>query len=200
MAAVFPEQGIFPMENRSASFFILLFLLAAAAACVLLDRPPGPLPVTAPPESFSAERALEQLNNFATAPHPIGTAEHDRVRDYLIAQFTNQGVKPEIQRTTGVTPLYEVAGTIENIVARLKGTAGGSDAVMLAAHYDSVAAGPGAGDDGAGVAAILETLRALRAGPPLRNDIILLITDGEEAGLLGASAFVAEHPWAKDAR
>lgn len=200
MAAVFPEQGIFPMENRSASFFILPFLLVAAAACVLLDRPPGSLPVTAPPESFSAERALGLLNNFATAPHPIGSAEHDRVRDYLIAQFTNRGVKPEIQRTTGVTPLYEVAGTIENVVARLKGTGGGSDAVMLAAHYDSVAAGPGAGDDGAGVAAILETLRALRAGPPLRNDIIFVITDGEEAGLLGASAFVTEHPWAKDAR
>ena len=56
------------------------------------------------------------------------------------------------------------------------------------------------GDDGAGVAALLETLRALRTGPPLRNDILFVITDGEEDGLLGASAFVAENPAAKDVR
>src|SRR6185503_3011005 len=49
-----------------------------------------------------------------------------------------------------------------------------------------------------GVATILETLRALRAGPQLANDVIALFTDGEEAGLLGAAAFVREHPWARD--
>ncbi|MGH3144372.1 MAG: M20/M25/M40 family metallo-hydrolase, partial [Rubrobacter sp.] len=62
----------------------------------------------------------------------------------------------------------------------------------------SVSTAPGAGDDGAGVAAMLETLRALKAGPPLKNDVILLFTDGEERGLLGARAFVDNHPWAKD--
>jgi hypothetical protein len=66
------------------------------------------------------------------------------------------------------------------------------------AHYDGVPGGPAAGDDAAGTAAILETVRALRASPPLAHDIIILITDGEEAGLLGAAAFVREHPWAKD--
>ncbi|WP_223839320.1 M28 family peptidase [Saccharopolyspora pogona] len=42
--------------------------------------------------------------------------------------------------------------------------------------------------------AMLETARALRTGNPLRNDVVLLITDGEEEGLLGAEAFVREHP------
>ncbi len=32
----------------------------------------------------------------------------------------------------------------------------------------------------------------------MRNDVIFLLTDGEELGLLGAAAFVNEHPWAKD--
>ncbi len=62
------------------------------------------------------------------------------------------------------------------------------------AHYDSVAAGPGAGDDGAGVAAILEIARILKAGPPPRHGVMLLITDGEELGLLGARAFAAQSP------
>jgi len=185
--------------NRSTAFLILLFLLIVAAACILEEGPPEPVAATASPDVFSAERALAFLNAFATEPHPVGSAEHDRVREYLVSQLTNLGVLPEIQHTVGVTPRYQVAGTVENIVARLKGSSGATDAVALVAHYDSVAAGPGAGDDGAGVAALLETLRALRAGPALQNDLIFLFTDGEEDGLLGASAFVAEHPWAKDA-
>ena len=52
----------------------------------------------------------------------------------------------------------------------------------------------GAADDGSGVAALLETARALRAGPPPRNDVIFLFTDGEERGLLGSQAFLARGP------
>jgi peptidase M28-like protein len=188
------------VENRLTSWGILLFVLLVGSVCALREGPPDPLPATASQDLFSAERALVYLNVFATAPHPLGSAEHNRVRDYLVSQLTTLGVTPELQRTTGVTPRYQVAGTVENILARLKGTSGAADAVALVAHYDSVPAGPGAGDDGAGVAALLETLRALRAGPPLGNDIVFVITDGEEDGLLGASAFVGEHPWAKDVR
>jgi Zn-dependent M28 family amino/carboxypeptidase len=35
---------------------------------------------------------------------------------------------------------------------------------------------------------ILETMRAIKAGPPLKNDVICLFTDGEEVGLMGARA------------
>jgi hypothetical protein len=188
------------VADRSATFWIALFLFVVVAGCIHFDRPPAAVPASAGGGEFSAERALVHLNAFAKAPHPIGSEEHDRSRDYLVAQLKVLGLTPEIQRTTGVTTRYQAAGTIENIVARWKGSGGGSDAVALLAHYDSVPAGPGAGDDGSGVAAWLEVFRALRNGPPLRNDIILLFTDGEEAGLLGASAFVAEHPWAKDVR
>jgi MFS family permease len=188
------------VENRFGGWVILLFVLIVAGVCAVHEGTPDPVSASASQEVFSAERALVYLNAFATAPHPIGSAEHDRVRDYLVTQFTTLGVAPEIQRTTGVTPRYAVAGTVENLVARLKGTSGAMDAVALVAHYDSVAAGPGAGDDGAGVAALLDTLRALRTGPPLQNDILFVITDGEEDGLLGASAFVAENPAAKDVR
>lgn len=188
------------MENRSSGWVVLLFVLAVAGVCTVREGTPEPVAASAAQDVFSAERALVYLNAFATAPHPIGSPEHDRVRDYLVSQLTNLGLSPEVQRATGVTPRYEVAGTVENIVGRLKGTSGATDAVALVAHYDSVAAGPGAGDDGAGVAALLETLRALRAGPAMRNDILFVITDGEEDGLLGASAFVAENPAAKDVR
>ena len=188
------------MEQRWPSSLIFAFVLLLAAWLAVHQSVPEPVPATAPPPVFSSLRALSHLNAFATAPHPIGSAEHDRVRDYLLAQLTALGLAPQVQKTTGVTPRYRVGGTVENIVARLKGSFGSDDAVALVAHYDSVPAGPGAGDDGSGVAAILEAARALRAGPPLRNDILFVITDGEEDGLLGASAFVAENPNAKDIR
>jgi len=188
------------VENRLAGWVILLFVLLVSVVVAVREGKPAPPRYSIPPDAFSADRALNYLDVIAREPHPIGSAEHDLVRDFLVSQFTDFGLTPEVQRTTGVTPRYEVAGTVENIVARLKGTGGGTDAVALVAHYDSVAAGPGAGDDGAGVAALLETLRALRGGPPPRNDILFVITDGEEDGLLGASAFVAENPAAKDVR
>jgi hypothetical protein len=63
-----------------------------------------------------------------------------------------------------------------------------------------VASGPGAGDDGSAVATLLETARALQEGLALRNDIILLFTDGEEApnALPGSEAFANRCPWIKD--
>jgi hypothetical protein len=190
----------YSVERRLSGWVILVFILLVAGWSAARTDAPDPVATSATQDAFSANRALVYLNAFATAPHPIGSAEHDRVRDYLVSEFTALGLTPEVQRATGVTPRYEVAGTVENIVARLKGTSEATDAVALVAHYDSVPAGPGAGDDGAGVAALLETLRALKAGPPQRNDILFVITDGEEDGLLGASAFVAENPAAKDVR
>jgi hypothetical protein len=84
-------------------------------------------------------------------------------------------------------------GTIENVIVRVPGT-NPTREVLITAHYDSVAAGPGAADDGVSVAAMLETMRALEAGPSLKNDVVFLFTDGEEHGWLGATAFVERSP------
>ena len=64
------------------------------------------------------------------------------------------------------------------------------------AHYDSVPCSPGASDDGMGTATVIETARAIAAGAPLRRTVVIVLTDGEEAGLLGAEAFMREHPLA----
>jgi hypothetical protein len=81
--------------------------------------------------------------------------------------------------------------TVTNIIA--DALAGSGKPVLLMAHSDSVAAGPGAGDDGSGVAVLLETIRALKArAPQAGRPIIALFTDGEEPGLLGASAYIRE--------
>ncbi|HEX2121377.1 MAG TPA: M28 family peptidase, partial [Thermoanaerobaculia bacterium] len=89
-----------------------------------------------------------------------------------------------------------VCAMVENVIARAPGGRR-ADAVVLMAHYDSVGAGPGAADDGMGVAALLEIARATR-GERHRNPLLFLITDGEEAGLLGAEAFLADGTLARE--
>ena len=177
---------------------IALFVAFCFVVVVRVSRPPAAVPASAPPTAFSAERAMKYVFAIAQRPHPIGSAEHDRVRDYLVAQLRILGLEAQVQHTTGVGTRYQGAGRVQNVLARMAGSQSGGPAVLLVAHYDSVEAGPGAADDGAATAAILETIRALRAGAPLVRDIIVLFTDGEEPGLLGAAAFVREHPWARD--
>jgi hypothetical protein len=87
---------------------------------------------------------------------------------------------------------------VENVLVRVEGTEPTSRPVLITAHYDSVVTGPGTGDNGMSVAAMLETLRAIHTGPPPRNDLIFLFNDGEEPGMFGSTAFVEQHPWAKD--
>jgi hypothetical protein len=165
-------------------------------------RPPQVVSAAAPPTVFSAERALAHLRVIAQVPHPMGTPENRRVRDYLVETLRAAGLAPQVQRTSVVwSPGYHYrVADVENVLARVPGATspGRAGAVMLVAHYDSAPGSPGASDDGAAVAALLETARALRSGTPLAGDVILLFTDGEERGLLGARAFVAEHPWAAD--
>lgn len=175
---------------------------AAAAGVVLpvwawwLERPPAPLGADAPAQRFSAERAVEQLEQFAVRPHMTGSEEHARVREYLVGELRALGFETEVQQATVVTTLGGLvrAATVRNIVARRRGVAS-TGGVALASHYDSQQLTPGAGDDGAGIAATLEALRALNEGEPLRNDLYVVITDAEELGLLGARAFVDEHRW-----
>jgi hypothetical protein len=185
------------MLKRLATALALLVLCALSMLRVV--RPAAPVPATSPDTVFSAERAMRHVEQIAQRPHGMGTADHERVRDYIVTQLTQLGLRPQIQRTTGVGTRYQQAGRVANVLAWMPGSDPKGKALLLMVHYDGVGAGPAAADDGAGVAALLETLRALTARKaPLAHDVIALFTDGEETGLLGAAAFVREHPWAKD--
>ena len=184
----------------------LLAVIALAAAIAFgfaWTFAPAPTPLDAPPGEFSSARARIHLETIARRPHRIGSAEHAAVRAYLVAQLRALGLEPEIQETVAAATQYRppVLATVRNVVARRAGTGterGAGKALLLMAHYDSRAMTPGASDDGYGVATLLETARALQAGGPTASAVIFLFTDGEEEGLLGARAFVAEHRWAAD--
>jgi hypothetical protein len=187
-------------EDSITAILLALFLALAATFSIREQDPPAALPTTAPADQFSAARAASHLPVIAARPHPLGSVEHKAVQDYLASQLAAAGLQPQIQQTTialGKGPPL-VMSTVQNVLARLPGATSGGKALLLVAHYDSMVNSFGATDDGSSLVALLETLRALKSGPPLKNDVIFLFTDGEEIGLLGAKAFVAEHPWAED--
>ena len=184
-------------------YFALLLALMVGAWIAFTDQQlPEPTPVSAPATSFSGDRAFADVTLMAAEPHPVGSPQNMRVRDALIGRMAALGLSPEIRSGTGVQlSRYATdrvsAGFVENVVGVLPGKDRRAPAVALMAHYDSVPASPGAADDIMGVAAILETVRAIKArGTPYR-DVMVVITDGEEAGLLGANQFFRRDPLAK---
>lgn len=178
----------------SAGMLAAIFLLSLAGL-----QPPRPEPLDAQVVDFSAVRALRVLGRIMGngVQNPPEKAKNGALRELILREFGQLGYHCDVQSAFSCNASGTCA-TVNNIVARLEGR--DQSAVLLAAHYDSVPAGPGASDDGVGVAAALEIARALKSQPAPLHSIIFLIDDGEEAGLLGARAFVRSHPWAKDVR
>lgn len=186
-----------PSARRALAAFVVLVL--AALFGFTWTRPPAPVPASAPPQAFSSARALAHLAVVARRPHRIGSPEHALVRAYIVERLRAVGLEPQIQEALTSQPRYREPrlAVVRNVLARRRGTGPGK-ALLLVAHYDSRGMTPGASDDGFGVAALLESARALGTSGPLQSDVIFLFSDGEEEGLLGAHAFVAGHPWAAD--
>ena len=146
---------------------------------------------------FSAEAALkihQQL--FDGTPHPTGSAENDAVRLRLVRLLQEHGwtVEVPLQRLDGIegAPPHP----LQNVVAWRPEQSGlNTQPLVLATHYDSCRFGPGAGDAGGCVAAVVEAGRLLTLkARELKRPVWLLFTDGEEAGLLGAKEFVRSRP------
>jgi hypothetical protein len=159
------------------------------------DAKPAVLGVDAPATAFSAGRAENVLARLLgpEIPHPASSDENAAVRARIQKEFAALGVKTTTYRAFacnawrgfGFIPCATVTDVLAEVVP------GEGKAIVLLAHYDSVPAGPGASDDESGVATVLETARALRArGGKSMHPVLAVITDGEEAGLLGAKAFL----------
>ncbi|MEV6602322.1 M20/M25/M40 family metallo-hydrolase [Actinoplanes sp. NPDC051346] len=192
-----------PTRRGWAALAAVLFLVVTGVLAGQSVRPPAAAPPDAPAAQFSAGRAFAHVRTIAAEPHVAGSAANDAVRDHLLTTLRGLGLSPEVQDTvtTQGARLSSSAGgvgvaRVRNVVALWPGTAS-TGRIFLVAHYDSAQTGPGANDDGAGAAAILEAARALTSGPRLRNDVVFVLTDAEEACLCGAQAFVEQHPLAQ---
>ena len=190
---------------RSASLRLLLGVLALVAIAfvtVAAIAPPAARGTDAPVTEFSAARALTHIEAIAKTPHPVGSPAHDEVRAYLVATLKALGLEVQVEDKTVALKAAAVThgAHVMNVIARLPGTQARArtpgeppaPAVMLAAHYDSVAGGRGASDDGSGVATLLETARALSVSPRMQNEVLFLFSDAEEVAACGSFAFTSE--------
>jgi len=174
---------------------LLLITLVVLLGVLRSYSTPSPVDAGAPDVVFSADRAEAILRDLlaGSSPHVAGSAANHVVRDRILAHLEAAGYQPEIQSRFHCSPQYGSCSPVENVIA-VKPGATGRHAILLTAHYDSTWAGPGAADDGAGVAALLEIARMAADFPAFDNDVIFLVSDAEELGLTGADAFAEHHP------
>lgn len=147
---------------------------------------------------FNTERAYARLTRILgdETPHPVDSDAGDAVIARLITEIETLGFTPLMRDQFHCVESWRSArcARLQNVAFWV--TDPGPNAVLLLSHHDSVPAGPGASDDGAGVAASLEIAKLLK-GDNLNRPLLVLMTDGEEPGLIGANLFVAQDPLAK---
>lgn len=171
--------------------FVILVLAALAAKSLLLSLPPA----RTGHGEFDATRAKARLAFILgdQEPHPADSPADDAVRTRLLAVLREMGLSPIVRDQMACNDFQKArlvaCARVRNVIAVIGPQSG--KALLLSAHYDSVPVGPGASDDGIGVATILEVGSILK-DRPLRRPVILLFNEGEELGLVGARAFLAD--------
>ena len=179
---------------------LLVTIAAAGLAYLPYILTPDVRPASAPDGVFSAQRAMTQLEAVASAPRPMGSAEHEEAVATIQERLGELGVESQV--VEGVVTRNDFnqvfAGRLRNVIARIPGTDSTGTVAMLS-HFDSLPTSMNANDGGLGVAALLETVRAIKAGPPLTNDVVLWFGDADETTALNA-LLLQDHPWFRDVR
>ena len=184
----------------ASRWVLVLGLLWIGVTAVLTRQIPHSVTTSGDsPPQFSVERAWPLLESLARQPHPVGSRAQSQARAFIVEQLQRYDIAVSEQSADAA---LNMAGSnqsahVHNVLATIPGRETMAKAVLLVAHYDTVPNSRGAGDNGAAVAALLETARALMNGPRLRRSVYLLFDDAEESGLLGARAFIAAHPVAQ---
>lgn len=186
------------LKNYSSTISFIVILCAIYWSISSLSPGNNVLKDT-PLTEFSTQRALNHVKEISQEAHFIGTSEHKKVQNYIKTELEKLGLEVEIQSQMALNHKWRAAVNTENIISRIKGSGTGKSLLLLS-HYDSaVHSSKGASDAGSGVATVLEGVRAyLATNPSPKNDIIIVLTDAEEIGLLGARAFANHHPWVKN--
>jgi hypothetical protein len=178
------------------ALFVLIAVFQKSQLSTIL-----PLSVDAPKNVFSSARAFNMLELLTKeqVPHPVDSQANRVIEKRIVRLLRDMGYQEDIQQTQICHDTQRGSARctqVRNIIVEIPGTSA-DKGILLAAHYDSVPAGPGGSDAGAAVGTLLETARLLKLEKQPRNTIVLLFNEGEEFGLFGAKAFMEQHPLGK---
>ncbi len=174
--------------NMRVLLMALLLLAAIAAKGVLIQKGVGE-------SDFDVKPTIERLARILgdQRAHPVDTPANDAVRERLRAELAAMGIDSRVVEKSDCSNFPKSrtvsCSHVRNVIATIPGDPR-QKALLINAHYDSTPTGPGAADDGIGVAVMLQVADIMRRQPPGRP-IVLLFNEGEEFGLNGAAAFAA---------
>jgi glutaminyl-peptide cyclotransferase len=140
-----------------------------------LPQDSGPAP------KFDSARAMQYVKEIvAFGPRPIGSANHKKVEDYILAHLKGDEVESDIFTADTAEGKFPV----HNIIAKYPGTKDGI--IVVASHYDTnyplrKTSYVGANDGGSSSALLLELANQLRGKPREGYSIWLAWDDAEEA-------------------
>ena len=144
-----------------------------------------------------AARAHGQVRAFSNRTYDLEQAVPTvvlRNEDYgRISRLLTHGHDVELEFTI-INRIYPEGRTVYNAVAEIPGTDLADEVIIIGGHLDSWHASTGATDNGTGTSTMMEAARILMAiGAQPRRTIRVALWTGEEQGLLGSAAYVAEH-------
>ena len=146
-----------------------------ASVAALPPVPGGPLP------AFDSARAMQYVKEIvAFGPRPIGSANHKKVEDYIVAHLKGDAVEHDsfsIDTLEGKFP-------VDNIIAKFPGTRDGI--IVIASHYETNwplrdTSYIGANDGASSAALLLEIANQLRGKKRDGYSVWLLWDDAEES-------------------
>ncbi|MBQ8826779.1 MAG: M28 family peptidase [Oscillospiraceae bacterium] len=189
------------MKKILPAVFSLLLCLSFVLSLVDANE----LPVKS---DFNHDNIYSHIEKICeVGPHSIiDKEENKQVQDYIISELESLGI---VNSDTTEAPAYLVQSFVttsrsyqsfclDNIIVHIPANSPQktNQAVMTMAHFDSVATGQGAADDGCACATMLEAIRyyldRMQNGYTIENDLVFCFVNGEEYGLLGSEAFMKE--------
>ncbi|MHC5673333.1 M28 family peptidase [Nostoc sp.] len=173
-------MAIAVVGSRGSTFFQQRSLPAIVESIPVKTRQPqAELKKVDSAPQVSADKLLNHIQKLNFQRYT--TKERSLTRTYITTELRKLGWKPKLEKfSEGV-----------NIFAERPGTNKAAKAILVGAHYDTVALSFGADDNASGIAVVLEVARLLGSRPTPRT-LQLAFFDKEEAGLLGSRAFVSK--------
>jgi hypothetical protein len=144
------------------------------------------------PELFVEANARAHINVLAgtIGSRPIGSPANARAREYIVDELRQVGLEVRVQELDARRHEAGVTARVANIIGVLPGER--PEAIALVSHYDSRPETPGAADAALGVGVALEAARIMASRPARRWTLLVILTDGEEVGLMGAAGLFAD--------
>ena len=144
------------------------------------------------PDLFVEANARAHIGMIAgtIGSRPVGSSANARARAYIVEQLTQAGLEVRVQEVDARRHELGQTTRVANVIGILAGDR--PEALALVTHYDSRPSTPGAADAALGVGVAIEAARVLAARDRLRWTLMVLVTDAEEAMMMGAAGLMQD--------